>query len=288
MDRRRPINAKILKLGLSHIVLISLGILFALPLLWVICTALKPISETTSSPPTWLPSHFQWKNFAEAFSYNEKELGYKPFLVYGRNTVYLVILTVVGTLASNSVVAYAFARMKWKGRDVLFQLTLATMMVPGPALMVPLYALFHRLGWVGTFRPLWVPAFFGSAFNIFLLRQFFMSIPMDLSDAAKIDGASEWRTFTDVILPLAKPALTVVGVFTFMGTWNDFLGPLLYLTDQRTFTLSLGLQFFQSQHTGTPWNLLMAASCIVLLPVIVVFFLAQKVFTQGISTTGLK
>jgi multiple sugar transport system permease protein len=162
------------------------------------------------------------------------------------------------------------------------------MMVPFPVLMVPTFALFKWLGWVGTFKPLWVPMFFASAFSIFLLRQFFKTIPMELSEAAKIDGASEFRIFLDVVVPLAKPALMVVALFTFMGAWNDFLGPLIYLVDQNTFTLSLGLQAYQTQHGGTPWNLLMAASAMVILPVVIVFFLAQRVFIQGIQTSGLK
>jgi multiple sugar transport system permease protein len=154
--------------------------------------------------------------------------------------------------------------------------------------MVPIYALFKSLGWIGTFRPLWVPAFFGSAFNIFLLRQFFRGLPFELSEAATIDGATEWRIFTEVVVPLAKPALGVVALFTFLSTWTDFLGPLIYLIDQKTFTLSLGLQFYQSQNGGTKWNLLMAATTIVILPVIVLFFFTQKLLIRGIALTGLK
>ncbi len=268
--------------------LIGLSIFFLLPLIWMIVTSLKPIDETMTSPPRWIPSHFEWGNFPKAFAYNSEDLGYIPFLVYGKNTIFVTILAVIGSVISNSLVAYSFARIKWRGREVLFGLTLATMMVPGPVLMVPMYALFKEFGWIGTFRPLWVPTFFGSAFNIFLLRQFLRTIPIELSEAAKLDGASEWRTFVDVIIPLARPALVVIAVFTFLWAWNDFMGPLLYLTDQQTFTLSMGLQFFQSQHTGTPWNLLMAASLIVIVPVIIVFFFAQKVFIKGIATTGLK
>ena len=268
--------------------LIVMSIFFMLPLLWMIVTAIKPLDETMKSPPVWIPSKFQWDNFWSAFSYNSKDLGYIPFLVYGRNTLYVTCLAVIGSVVSNSLVAYSFARIPWKGREWLFGITLATMMVPGPVLMVPVYALFKEFGWIGTFRPLWVPSFFGSAFNIFLLRQFLRTIPLELSEAAKLDGASEWRTFVDVIIPLARPALVVIAVFTFLWAWNDFMGPLLYLTDQQTFTLSMGLQFFQSQHTGTPWNLLMAASLIVVIPVIIVFFFAQKVFIQGIATTGMK
>ena len=268
--------------------LIVFSILFLLPLAWMVVTAVKPLNETMSSPPVWIPSKLMLRNFSDAFAYNSKELGYIPFLVYGRNTLFVAILAVTGAVVSNALVAYSFARIDWRGRDTLFGITLATMMVPGPVLMVPMYALFKEFGWIGTFRPLWVPAFFGNAFNIFLLRQFLRTIPMELSEAAKIDGASEFRTFIDVVMPLTRPALTVVGVFTFMWAWNDFLGPLLYLTDQKTFTLSMGLEFFQSQHTGTPWNLLMAASLIVVLPVVLVFFFAQRVFISGIATTGLK
>lgn len=273
---------------LVHLALILLSALFIFPLLWLISTSLKPIEETMRQPPTWIPSHILWKNYPEAFTYQSDKLGYIPFLVYGRNTLLISILAVSGTVISNALVAYAFARLRWPGRDLAFAITLATMMVPFPVTMVPVFALFRWLGWIGTFRPLWVPAWFGSAFNIFLLRQFFRTIPFELSEAARIDGCSEWGIFKDIILPLAKPALAVVALFTFMGVWNDFLGPLIYLLDQKTFTLSLGLQFYQSQHGGTQWNLLMAASTIVIAPVIVLFFFTQKQFIQGIAVTGLK
>jgi multiple sugar transport system permease protein len=234
------------------------------------------------------PPHAEWHNFWDAISYGREQLGYIPFLVYARNTILLCIVTVAGSVASNAVVAYAFARLKWPGRDVLFGITLATMMVPFPVLMVPLFAFFRHLDWIGSYRPLWVPVFFGGAFNIFLLRQFFRTIPFELTEAATIDGANQFRIFWDVIVPLSKPALAVVALFTFMYTWNDFLGPLIYLMDQKTFTLSLGLQFYQSQHNGTLWNLLMAATTIVILPVIVLFFFTQKQFIRGIALTGLK
>jgi multiple sugar transport system permease protein len=281
-------NQKLIQKLLIHATLILLAALFVSPLLWMISTSLKPINETMTTPPRWIPSKIMWQNFPEAFAYKSEKLGFIPFLLYGRNTLILTLLTVTGAVLSNAIVAYSFARMKWPGRDVFFAVTLATMMVPAPVMMVPTFTLFKWLGWVGTFRPLWVPAFFGSAFSIFLLRQFFRTIPMELSEAAKIDGCSEIQTFTDVVLPLAKPALAVVALFTFMGTWNDFMGPLIYLVDQDTFTLSLGLQAYQTQHGGTQWNLLMAASVIVVVPVIVVFFFAQKLFIQGIATSGLK
>ncbi len=273
---------------LLHIPLILLSVVFAFPLIWLALTSLKPIAETMKVPIVWLPSEWQWGNYWKAFTFNREKLGYIPFLVYGRNTLMLAILTVSGTVISNSLVAYAFARLRWPGRDLAFGLTLATMMVPFPVLMVPIFSLFERLHWIGTFRPLWVPAWFGSAFNIFLLRQFFATIPFELSEAAKIDGCSEWAIFRQIIMPLAKPALSVVALFTFMGTWNDFLGPLLYLSHQNLFTLGLGLQAFQSQNGGTEWNLLMAASTIVVAPIVVLFFFTQKQFIQGIAVTGLK
>jgi len=275
-------------LATVHVVLIVLSLIFVSPLLWMVTTAIKPIEETMTATPTLLPSKFLWDNFPKAVTYGSKELGYIPFLLYARNTLMVTLLCVAGSVCSNAVVAYAFARLRWPGRDFFFAVTLATMMVPFPVLMVPTFGLFKWLGWVGSFRPLWVPAFFGSAFSIFLLRQFFRTIPMELSEAAKIDGCSEVRIFTDVLLPLAKPALAVVALFTFMGTWNDFMGPMIYLSDQETFTLSLGLQAYQSQHGGTQWNLLMAAATVVILPVIIVFFFAQKMFIQGIATSGLK
>lgn len=268
--------------------LVALSVVFLFPFAWLLSTALKPLSETMKEPPVWIPSEFQWGNFARAVTYGQETVGYIPFAVYARNTVVLCTLVVSGTVMSNALVAYSFARLKWPGRDIMFAVTLATMMVPFPVLMVPTFALFRNLDWIGTYRPLWVPAFFGSAFSIFLLRQFFRTIPFELSEAAKIDGASEWRIFRDVVLPLSKPALAVVALFAFMGAWNDFLGPLIYLLDQRTFTLSLGLQFYQSQNGGTQWNLLMAASTIVIAPIMVLFFFTQRLFIQGIAVTGLK
>jgi len=189
---------------------------------------------------------------------------------------------------SSALAAYGFARIPWRGRNKVFVIALATMMIPFPVVMVPIYCLFRWVGWIGTLRPLWVGSFVAGAFNVFLLRQFFMTIPKDLSDAARIDGCSEWRIFWQIILPLCRPALMVVGLFQFMGTWNDFLGPLIYLTNQKDFTLALGLQFYQSQQGGTEWHYLMAASTLVVLPIIILFFFTQKTFIEGISMTGIK
>lgn len=272
----------------AQVALVALSLLFVMPLAWMVLTSLKPLEETMRQPPTILPQTTQWFNYRDAMAYNADTLGYIPFLVYARNTIVVCLLVVSGAVFSSALVAYAFARLRWPGRDVAFALTLATMMVPFPVLMVPLFDLFRNLGWIGTFKPLWVPAWFGGAFNIFLLRQFFRTIPFELSEAAKLDGCSEWAIFRDIVLPLSKPALIVVALFSFMAAWNDFLGPLIYLTHQQTFTLSLGLQFYQSQQGGTQWHLLMAASTMVVAPVILLFFFAQRYFIRGISMTGIK
>ncbi len=224
---------------------------------------------------------FRWVNYSEAVSKI-------PFWLYTQNTLWLCGLMVLGVTVSSAIVAYGFARIAWPGRDLVFLIVLATMMVPFPVTMIPLYSLFRSMGLIGTMVPLWLPAFFGNAFFIFLLRQFFKTIPQDLTDAARIDGCGEWRIFWSVICPLATSALTVVAVFQFIESWNDFLGPFIYLTDQNQFTLALGLQFFQSKHGGTDWHHLMAASTLVTLPVIVLFFFAQRTFIEGISMTGMK
>jgi len=272
------------------LILSALGLTFLAPLAWMISTSLKPIEETMTLPPQWIPSDLRWENYSNAIVYqwDKAEDTVPPFARYALNTLYVVVLAVAGTVISNALIAYGFARIPWRGRNVLFALTLATMMIPFPVLMVSIFAIFRSLGWVGSFKPLWIPAWFGSAFNIFLLRQFFRTIPNELSDAARIDGCSELGIFRHVVLPLSKPALAVVALFCFMYTWNDFIGPLIYLTDKKMFTLSLGLQFYQSQHGGTQWNMLMAASTIVVLPLIAVFFLTQRTFIQGIALTGLK
>ncbi len=222
-----------------------------------------------------------WSNYPQVFAKI-------PFFTYAKNTLIICILGVIGTTFTSALVAYGFARIQWPGRDFIFMLTLATMMIPFMVTMVPLYGIFRKLGWIGTLQPLWVPYMFGGAFNIFLLKQFFMSIPRDLTDAARVDGCSELGIFFRMILPLSKPVLTVVALFHFLYAWNDFMGPLIYLTKKETYTLSLGLQVFQSQHGGTEWHLLMAASAMVIMPILIMFFFAQKTFIQGVTLTGLK
>lgn len=259
-----------------------LGLAFLAPFAWMVSTSLKPLDETMSVPPTWLPSTAQWNNYPEAID----AMG--SFWLYAWNTLFLCLLNVVGTVLSSALAAYGFSRLEWRGRDKVFFLLLATMMIPFPVIMVPIYTLFKSFGWIGTFQPLWVPAFLAGAFNVFLLRQFFLGLPRDISEAARIDGCSELRIFFTIILPLAKPALLVVALFQFMATWNDFLGPLIFLVNQSQFTLALGLQSFQSQMGGTPWNYLMAASTLIVLPVMILFFFTQRSFVQGIAATGGK
>ena len=225
---------------------------------------------------------FRWENFLGAIEVMHN------FWRYFGNTVLLCVLNVVGTVFSSSLAAYGFSRIEWRGRERTFALLLGSMMIPFPVVMVPMYALFRTLGWVGTIQPLWVGAFCAAAFNVFLLRQFFRTIPKELSEAARIDGCSEIQIFLRIILPLCRPALVVVALFTFLGTWNDFLGPLIYLTDEKDFTLALALQSLQNKSALTDWHYLMAASTLVILPIVALYLVAQRHFIEGIATTGGK
>ncbi len=369
--------------------LVAASILFVVPFVWLLVTSVKPLEQTTTMPPTWIPKAyyatlaghrtevtldfkenqsgavvqvldgdhkgenaffsddqlatstsprnivykvpagwwhitekvdrrsgelhpawafvpdnaittrivFRWKNYPDALSRldgsGDDRAGimakhHVSFWRFLANSLIICVLGVIGTVISNAIVAYGFARVRWHGRDAFFAITLATLMVPFPVLMVPLYGVFKSLGWMGTLMPLWAPSFFGSAFNIFLMRQFFVGIPEELSEAARIDGCSEWRIFWRIILPLSKPVLATAALFHFLYAWNDFMGPLLYLTRKETFPLSLALQSFQSQIGGVEWHHLMAASAVTTLPVILLFFFAQKTFIRGIATTGSK
>jgi multiple sugar transport system permease protein len=227
----------------------------------------------------------KWENYWDALRFLPPETNYG--LVFLWNTLFLSILSIIGTVLSSSLVAFAFSRLRWPGRDIWFVVLLATMMVPGAVTMLPVFVIFRALGWVDTLRPLWVPAFFGSAFNIFLLRQFFMTIPMDLEDAAKIDGCSYFGIYWRIMLPLIKPALAAVTIWTFMGAWNNFMGPLIYISSPEKMPLAYALQLFQSQHGGEP-GMLMAAATMVMLPVLILFFFTQRYFIEGVTLTGIK
>ena len=232
-------------------------------------------------PPHWIPKSLHWSNYSKVFDR-------MPFLTYLKNSVFISVVSIIGVVFSSSIVAYAFSNLQWPGRDKLFIFILATMMLPMQVTMIPLFVLFKNLHWLNTFKPLTVPAFFGGgAFNIFLLRQFFMTIPKDLLDSARIDGCSEFKIYWKIVLPLAKPALATVAILTFMFTWNDFIGPLIYLSDKMKGTLALGLGMFVGQHV-TEWSLLMAASVLMMLPMILIFFFFQKYFIQGFTMSGLK
>lgn len=264
----------------THAALILIGLLFLAPFYWLVSTALKPDTQIFKMPPVWIPHPVMWENFPKA-------LDYIPFFQYTFNTLRICLTNVIGVTLSCSLVAYSLAKIPWKGRDVVFYSLIGTMILPGQVTMLPTFMIFKGLGWIGTILPLTVPSFFGGAFYIFLLRQFFLTLPNELSDAARIDGCSEFGIYWRVILPLAKPALATVALFTFVGNWNDFLGPLLYLNDSRTYTLSIGLQRFMGEHSAE-WGMLMAASTLMVLPIVVIFFLAQKTFIRGIATTGSK
>ncbi|NLV91068.1 MAG: carbohydrate ABC transporter permease [Firmicutes bacterium] len=281
MSARTSIKQRdLIRRVLSHFVLITFGLVFILPLVTMVTTALKPDQQIFAWPPVWIPSPLMWSNFPRA-------LTFVPMLVYAKNTVTITALSVIGVTLSSPLVAYGLARIDWPERNILFIIIISTMMIPYQVTMIPVYLLFNAFGWTNTYLPLIVPSFFGSPFFIFLLRQFFMTIPQELSDAARIDGCTEFGIFRRVILPLAKPALAVVALFQFIWTWNDFLGPLIYLKDQTLYTLSLGLQQFQSGYQ-TEWALLMAAATMMTVPIIVLFFFTQRTFIQGITLTGIK
>ncbi len=274
----KPESDKLIR-GIGVGLLVAGAAVFLLPLLWMVSSSLKPEYQILAVPPRWLPWPPRWQNYPEA-------LTYVPFGRYALNTLLITGLTIIGHLLSCTVVAYAFARLRAPGRETLFVLVLATMMLPYPVTMVPLYVLFNWLGWTNSFLPLTVPAFFGSPFYIFLLRQFFMTIPLDFEDAARLDGANTLQIIRYVMVPMAMPAMATVAIFTFQATWNDFLGPLIYLHDQSLYTVTLGLNFFRSTY-DVNWAYLMAASLVTMLPVILVFFAAQKLFIKGVTLTGL-
>jgi len=271
---------RLVRTAAIYATLVLFGLIFLLPFVWMLSTSVKPNDQVFVYPPQWIPHPILWDNYVDA-------LTEVPFLNYFRNTLFISGMTIVGNLLSCSLVAYGFSRVRWIGRDAVFLIVLATMMLPTATTLVPLYVIFRKLGWMGTFNPLVVPPFFGTAFFIFLLRQFFMTIPMDLSDAARIDGENEFGIFWRIILPLSKPALATVALFSFLWSWSDFFGPLIFLTNEHLYTISLGLVQFQSRY-DTAWGQVMAASTVFTLPVLILFFVSQRQFVEGITVTGLK
>ena len=265
-----------------RIILILMCAVFVLPFYWMLSLGLKSNTELTQYPPTLFPHDPQWGNFklaTEAFR----------FWKYLGNTSLIAFLTILGALISNPIIAYGFSRIEWPGRDKVFMLVLATVFMPFPVIIVALFDIYAKLGWINTINPLVVPMFFGNAFWIFLMRQFMMQIPRDLSDAARLEGANEFQIFYQIILPLCKPALGVIAIFAGLHAWNDFLGPLLFLLKESRYTLSLGLTFFQSSSTyDVRFNLMMAASTLIVVPVILLFFLFQRAFVSGLTIGSLK
>jgi multiple sugar transport system permease protein len=264
----------------TYAALIALGALYLLPLLWMIATSLKTGPQAIANPPTLIPSPIVWGNYPKALTQIDFPLALRNSLVYA-------VPAVVGTVLSCSLVAYGFARISWPGRDLLFIVLLATMMLPGQVTFIPLYVIYAKLGWIGTFLPLIIPTFLGNPFFIFLLRQFFRGIPEELSSAARIDGASELQILLRIILPLSGPALITVALFTFIDKWGDFFGPIVYLNNADLYPLSVAIQTFQSSHK-TDWPLSMAASVVISAPLVILYFLAQRKFIEGITLTGIK
>ena len=263
-----------------YVILTVLAILFVLPVFYLFMGAFKAESELFRVPFKWLPDKFILDNFSNMFQSI-------PFMRYLKNTMIIVAFNIVGSLLSCSLVAYGFSRLRWPGRDKVFTLVLITMILPYQVTLVPLFLMFTKIKWIGTFLPLIVPCFFGNPFFIFLLRQFFTGIPQDISEAARIDGASEFTIFSRLILPMAKPALTTVALFAFIRSWNDFLGPLVFLGRDELYTLSLAASMLKS-NLDPNWSVLLALGTVMILPVLLIFFVMQKYFIQGIAMSGIK
>jgi len=271
-----------IKRGLIYAVLLAgAGIVF-IPFAWTLSTALKAPDRLAEFPPRWIPEPVVWGNFIEAVTI-------KPFGRWFLNTLFVVGVATTGTLLSASLVAFSFARLRWPGRNLLFLVLLATMMLPDQVTLIPTFVLFRQLGWVNTYLPLIAPPFFArNAFFVFLLRQFFMTIPLDLDDAARMDGAGFFQIYRHIILPMSKPALAVAAIMFSQFKWKEFLAPLIYLNKQELYTVSLGLRTFIGESWGTEWHLMMAANIIFMIPLILIFFFAQKYFIQGVVITGVK
>jgi multiple sugar transport system permease protein len=266
---------------LTVALLIIMAIIMLMPFVWLVSSSLKSQLQIFQYPPQWLPDPIRWENYVEA-------LTYKPFGLYLRNTLVIAVLNVIAVVGTSSFCAYGFARIKFWGRNFWFGIVMATLFLPYAITIVPNFIIFSRLGWVDTILPLTVPYFFGGgAFNIFLLRQFFRTIPEELADAARIDGCTEFGIYWRIMMPLAKPALITVAIFTFLAAWNDLLGPVIYLRSPQNFTVAVGLASFRST-LDVSWDLQLAASTAMVIPVIILFFFAQRYFIKGIVMTGLK
>ncbi|MCG8501933.1 MAG: carbohydrate ABC transporter permease [Firmicutes bacterium] len=265
---------------LRHTVLLIISMFFMLPFYIMVSTSFKTQAECFVYPIKWLPENLNFAAYQDVFKII-------PFGRYFINTVYITAANVLGVVLTCPLAAYSLARLRWKGREFLFFLTIAVMMIPYQVIMIPIFILFSRMGVIGTYWPLIIPQYFGIPFFIFLLRQFFKGLPKELEDAARIDGCSEFSIFSKIFLPLCKPAILTIAIFQLLNTWNDFTGPLIYLTKSKMYTLQIGLQQFKSVHV-TNWPPMMAASVLISLPIIILFFIAQKQFIEGVTFTGVK
>lgn len=274
-------TAKVVHRFVIYLILIAGSVAMIFPFAWLIRSSLMSTAQIFTFPPEWIPRPFEWSNYSDA-------LTVVPFFRYFLNTMLIEVTVVSGVVITSAMAGYSFARLKWPGRNLMFGLLLSTLMLPYAVTLIPTFVLWKSLGAINTYWPLIVPAWFGGgAFNIFLLRQFFSTIPKDLDEAAYMDGASPLTVLWKIMLPLSKPALIVILIFTFIGTWNDFLGPLIYLSDSNKFTLALGLASFKGMYNAQ-WGYLMAASTAIVAPIIVLFFIGQRYFIEGITLTGIK
>ena len=277
--KKKKSTSAIVRKVLLYVLLIIIGIIMVDPFLWMISTSLKEQYDTVKIPPVWIPNPPRWQNYVDLFTQ-------QPMLQFMLNTIKIVFFVVLGQLFFSSLAAYSFARIKFKGRTVMFFFYIATLMVPGQVTMIPTYLMFAKVGLVDNHIVLILPAFF-SAFGVFLLRQFFMSLPKELEEAAEIDGCNPFTTYYRIMLPLIVPAMLTLGVFTLMNTWNDYMGPLIYLTTPEKYTMTLGIAYFKGVYT-TQWNLVMAGSVLSVIPILVAYLCAQKYFVEGIAFSGVK
>jgi multiple sugar transport system permease protein len=265
---------------IPRILLVMMCAIYILPYYWMIITSLKGVMELRALPPTFFPKEFHFENYIEA-------LRYIPFFKFMRNSLILAVCCIVGAVISNSLIGYGFSRIQWPFREPLFYVVIATMFIPFPVILVALFDIFAKLRMVNTFAPLIIPSFAGSALYIFMIRQFLFTIPKEISDAGFIDGANEFQIFSRLILPLMQPAVAVVAIFTALASWNDFMGPLIYIQNEELYPLSIGIQFFRTQHE-VQYSMLMAASALVALPVVVIFLCFQRFFVEGLTIGALK
>jgi len=280
LSRRRKPWMHYLQRLLLYIVMIVLSVLFMIPMVWMVSTSLKLQGQVFADPPIWIPDPIVWYNYIEV-------LQVAPLLRWLGNTCVVTVAATLGTLISASMVGFGFARLRFPGRDVLFALLLATMMLPGIVTMIPTFIMFKELNWLDTYLPLIVPSYFGGgAYNIFLVRQFYLTIPTDFDDAARIDGASNWMIWARIMLPLNAPVLTAIGIFSFVGHWNEFMGPLIYLFTEDKKTLALGLRAFVDPYLAS-YHLNMAGAMYLTLPMVIIFFFGQRYFLKGVVMTGI-